>query len=80
MAPRPGGHFSHAKAAYRNPCGRVESGWERTERGWRFSVVVPPNVSATVVLPDGSRHEVGAGENEYECAADAVGEVLENAR
>ena len=74
VAPRPGGHFSHAKAAYQSPCGRVESGWVRTEGGWRFSVTVPSNASATVALPDGSRHEVGAGTHEFERMADVAGE------
>ena len=67
VAPQPGGHFSHARAAYQSPCGRVESGWERTDGGWRFSVTVPSNVSATVALPDGSRHEVAAGTHEFSC-------------
>lgn len=67
VAPRPGGHFSHARAAYQSSCGRVESGWVRTDGGWRFSVTVPSNVSATVVLPDGSRHEVAAGTHEFSC-------------
>ncbi|MCH3947878.1 MAG: hypothetical protein LKI67_08190 [Olsenella sp.] len=69
VAPRPGGHFSHARAAYESSCGRIESGWVRTKDGCRFSVSVPANVCATVALPDGSRQEVGAGEYEFECAA-----------
>lgn len=80
VAPRPGGHFTYARAAYQSPCGRVESGWEHTKDGWRFRVVVSANVCVTVVLPDGSRHELGAGAHEFECAADAEGEVLKNVR
>ncbi|MCH3956294.1 MAG: hypothetical protein LKE45_02755 [Olsenella sp.] len=41
VAPKPGGHFSHARAAYESSCGRIESGWVRTKDGWRFSVSVP---------------------------------------
>lgn len=61
IAPRPGGSFTHAKASYRSLYGTVESGWEKTTTGYRYCITVPGNVTATVLLPDGSARTVAAG-------------------
>ena len=54
VAPRPGGHLTHAKAAYDSVYGRVESGWEKQDGRTVFTVTVPANCTALVRLPDGS--------------------------
>ena len=51
IAPHPGGHFTRAKAAYDSVYGRVESGWEKTADGWKYTVTVPGNCTAAVYLP-----------------------------
>ena len=51
IAPRPGGHFTRAKAAYNSVYGRVESGWEKTENGWNYTVTIPVNCTAVLTLP-----------------------------
>ena len=66
IAPRPGGRFTHAKASYNSLYGRVESGWEKTETGWAFTVTVPANCTAEVRLPDGQVISQGAGCKTYE--------------
>ena len=65
IAPRPGGHFTHAKADYISVYGRVESGWRKTEAGMEFTVTIPANCRALVRLPDGSQREQGAGTRSY---------------
>ena len=50
IAPHPGGHFTCAKAAYDSVYGRVESGWEKTTDGWKYSVTVPANCTAELRL------------------------------
>ena len=65
IAPRPGGHFSCAKAAYDSVYGRVESGWKRTEGGTEFHVCVPSNCTARVRLPDSREIDQGTGEQNY---------------
>ena len=65
IVPHPGGNFTYAKASYDSVYGRVESGWERTESGFRLAVTVPCNTTAQVILPDGSRRSVGAGTYHY---------------
>ena len=61
IAPKPGGCFTCARASYNSVYGIVESGWEKTNAGYQFRIAVPCNTTATVVLPDGSIHELAAG-------------------
>lgn len=61
IAPKPGGNFSYAKASYNSIYGAVECGWEKTKVGHQFRIVIPCNTTATVILPDGSFHELAAG-------------------
>lgn len=65
IAPRPGGRFARAKAAYISVYGRVESGWRKTDAGIEFTVTIPANCTARVALPDGSEREQGAGSQTY---------------
>ncbi len=51
IAPHPGGHFTRAQAAYDSVYGRAESGWEKTENGWSYTVTVPANCTAMLRLP-----------------------------
>lgn len=70
VAPRPGGHFTHARADYVSVFGRIESGWQRTKTGTVFTVTVPANCTAQVTLPDGSVQEQAAGTKTYCIAED----------
>ncbi len=65
IAPRPGGHFVHARAEYDSVYGKVSSGWERGPEGVRFTVTVPANCTARVVLPDGSERIQSTGLQTY---------------
>ncbi|MBO5078383.1 MAG: family 78 glycoside hydrolase catalytic domain [Oscillospiraceae bacterium] len=61
IAPKPGGDFAYAKAAYNSVYGKVECSWDKTDAGYRFRITIPCNTTATVNLPDGSIHELVAG-------------------
>ncbi len=65
IAPRPGGHFTSAKASYDSIYGTVESGWEMKGDQWLFTVTVPANCSATVIL-DGQSQEFSTGTYHFE--------------
>ena len=52
ITPHPGGHFTRAKAVYNSVYGQVESGWEKTEDNWKYTVTVPANCTAALCLPD----------------------------
>ncbi len=62
IAPQPGGSLTFAKAKTRTPYGVVESGWEKGEDGKTvYTVSIPANVTAQIVLPDGKKCDVTAG-------------------
>ena len=61
IAPRPGGHFTHAKASYDSIYGTVESSWERKENKTLFTVTIPVNCTAEIRLPNGNTETVATG-------------------
>lgn len=65
IAPRPGGHFSYAKASYNSIYGRVESGWEAADECYLLTVVIPANTSADILLPNGRRETVYSGTHQF---------------
>ena len=50
LQPEVGGSMSFAKGGFESPYGRVESGWEKTSRGYVYRVTVPANTTATLRL------------------------------
>ena len=65
IAPYPGGHFSHAGAKYNSIYGMVESSWVRTEKEIQYTITVPANCTADIMLPDGSKYTQECGTVEY---------------
>ncbi len=65
IAPRPGGHFTHAKFSYNSVYGMVVSEWEKKQAGIEFHVTVPAGCTALVRLPDGSERTQDAGVRIY---------------
>ncbi|MGN1015785.1 MAG: alpha-L-rhamnosidase C-terminal domain-containing protein [Faecousia sp.] len=61
IAPRPGGHFTYAKASYDSVYGRVESGWRKKEGALVFDITIPANCTAEIVLPNGEAKSVSSG-------------------
>ena len=62
LAPKPGGHFTHAKAAYNSVYGKVVCGWKKQGDGtFRYEVEIPANTMAKVVLPNGREEVCSAG-------------------
>ncbi len=66
FAPKPGGGFTHARAAHETPYGRAEIAWRRDGETLRVDVTVPTGTTATVQLPGGERVEVGSGSHRLE--------------
>ncbi len=65
IAPKPGGRFTHAAASYTSVFGRVESKWERKDGRTTYTVTVPANCEAEIILPSGRTETVGAGQYQY---------------
>lgn len=66
IAPRPGGHFTHAEASYVSAFGLVKSGWKRAEGKTVYTLTVPANCTALVRLPGGRTETVHAGTHSFE--------------
>ena len=77
LSPHPGGGLKSARATLQTPYGQVISGWKYDGDEFKYSVVVPPNTTATVKLPfagsasingeivEGQVHEIAAGAYEF---------------
>ncbi len=65
IAPKPGGNLTHARTEYASVYGKVSCGWERTQDGCKYRVSVPVNCTAEIVLSDGRKQTVGAGDYQF---------------
>lgn len=61
IAPRPGGSFAYAEASYRSVYGEVKSGWKREDSRIVYTITIPANCTATVMLPGRAPESVAAG-------------------
>ena len=65
IAPQPGGTLRFARGSYSSLYGKVESSWQKTAEGTRFTVTIPANTTAEVKLPGGRTESIGAGTHTY---------------
>lgn len=65
IAPNPYPLLADAEAVYKSPVGKIVSGWKYVDGAVKYRIVIPANVQAEVVLPDGRREKVGTGEWEF---------------
>jgi alpha-L-rhamnosidase len=67
IRPRPGGGLTHARARHRTPYGMAESAWSIADGQIQVEVVVPPNTTASIILPASEVEtvEVGAGTHRW---------------
>jgi alpha-L-rhamnosidase len=68
VEPRPMPGFDHARASHETPYGLASSGWRCLGAEIIVDVVVPPNVTAHVILPDGTTYDVGSGDHQWRVA------------
>jgi alpha-L-rhamnosidase len=61
IRPRPGGGLTYAQTRHITPYGLAESKWKIDTGKFDLDVIVPPNASALVTLPNGEQVEVGSG-------------------
>ncbi|MBR3086257.1 MAG: family 78 glycoside hydrolase catalytic domain [Kiritimatiellae bacterium] len=65
LKPEPDPRVPSVRASFDSPYGVIESAWRYDADGsWHWSYTIPANSSATVVLPDGTTAERGAGHYE----------------
>lgn len=61
ICPVPGGTLSYADTAYDSLYGRVTSKWEKHAGGITYTITIPANTTAEVILPDGTRETLSGG-------------------
>ncbi|MGM9608610.1 MAG: alpha-L-rhamnosidase C-terminal domain-containing protein, partial [Eubacteriales bacterium] len=61
ISPMPGGTLTHASARYRSIYGEVQCAWTREGGETVVEVVLPPNTTALIRLPNGEEYEREAG-------------------
>ena len=64
IAPKVGGTLTHASLTYDSVYGMVKSAWRRENGVTTYTVSIPANTTATIVLP-GVEHKLSAGEYEF---------------
>ncbi|MFW6309279.1 MAG: family 78 glycoside hydrolase catalytic domain [bacterium] len=62
IAPHPGPGLGYAKASLKSMYGTIKSGWEKEKNEMKITVSVPPNTTATVILPKATLATVKEGE------------------
>jgi alpha-L-rhamnosidase len=62
------GDLNWVKTHYDSPYGRIVSHWQRNGRHVTMEVVVPANTTATVVTPDGKKHQAGPGRHRFKAS------------
>lgn len=62
------GDLSYVNTHHDGPYGRIISNWRRENGQFSLNASIPPNSTATVVLPDGSSHDVGSGTYQWSIA------------
>jgi len=58
VRPRPGGDLTSASANHHSMYGTIESSWKIENGNFNLSISIPPNTTATVVLPDAQADKV----------------------
>ncbi|MBC8108855.1 MAG: family 78 glycoside hydrolase catalytic domain [Anaerolineae bacterium] len=66
IKPIPGGGLTWAKCAYPSVRGRIVSDWKVDGAKLTMNVVIPPNMTATVHVPESGKKEIGSGTYEFE--------------
>ncbi len=58
IAPKPGGSLTSAKAYHLSMFGKIESDWVIENDKFKLQVIVPPNTTANIVLPNATLEKV----------------------
>jgi alpha-L-rhamnosidase len=68
LRPQPGGDLTCAAARLQTLYGELVSDWRLEDGRFHWEVVVPPNTTATAILPNGDKQELGAGAHQFSVA------------
>ncbi|MCX7888000.1 MAG: DUF1080 domain-containing protein, partial [Verrucomicrobiae bacterium] len=66
IAPQPGGKITAAKTTYHSIRGLIETDWRIADGKFILDVTIPPNTTATVIMPTQGIHDIGSGKHHFE--------------
>src|SRR5690606_32642780 len=61
LAPHPGGGLTNANAEFESMLGKIKSAWKIDGGNFLYEVEIPANTTATVILPNSEKKELGSG-------------------
>jgi alpha-L-rhamnosidase len=73
------GDLTFVNTHHDGPYGRITSNWRKENGQFILDATIPPNSTATVVLPDGSSRDVGSGSHQWTISLPApprTGQIL----
>ena len=59
------GDLTFVNTHHDSPYGRITSNWRKENGQFILDATIPPNSTATIVLPDGSSRDVGSGSHQW---------------
>ncbi len=65
LAPNPGGGLTNASAEFESMYGKIKSAWKIEAGNFVYDVEVPANTTATVILPNSEKKELGSGKYSF---------------
>jgi alpha-L-rhamnosidase len=66
IAPQPGGKLTWAKTGYNCIHGIIATDWKIADGKFILDVTIPPNTTATVIMPTKGVHDIGSGKHHFE--------------
>jgi alpha-L-rhamnosidase len=70
IQPRPVPDLSFVKAETMTPFGSLKCHWKQTKSLFELNVTLPPNSTATVIMPDSTIHNIQSGIHGFTCKKD----------
>ncbi len=65
IKPHPVNGLKWVKAEHVAPIGKIVTAWKHSDSSFVLKIGVPPNTTATVIMPDSSQHEVSSGKHKF---------------
>lgn len=65
LEPHPGGGLSNATAEFDSMYGKIKSAWKTEGGNFVYDVEIPANTTATVILPNSEKKELGSGKYSF---------------
>ena len=65
LAPHPGGGLTNANAEFESMFGKIKSAWKIDDGNFMVEVEIPANTTATVILPNSEKKELGSGKYSF---------------